>query len=228
MRPALFTLVVAIALGSSALAAEPADWSGWYGAAFGGYIDAKPTAADHSHLESLMNLDDNSPIFGIQLGVLRQSEKGFVYGGELVVPLYMQKATAQDSEDFTDRNPGVIYEGIHKWSVLVGGRAGRAMGRWLPSIFAAVGFAHGEGRTLNVDGDYNYSPGFVQSATATHLVFQLGGGADCQVTDKIFLGARILVFDSDQQKYEMDWNRGENDNFGMHSTVFQAHVGRRF
>lgn len=221
-------LVMLFAIAGAALAGDADDWSGWYGGIFGGYVDGKLTASDEGHLETINEVDDNSPTFGVQLGVMKQSPSGWVYGGELLVPLYLQKGTAEDFEYFPDENPPVIYEAHHKWSVLAGGRLGKAMGRWLPSVFAAVGFAHGEGKTLNVDESDVYSPGFEQSASATHMVYQAGGGADCMVNDRVFLGVRLLVFNSDQQKYEMAWNRGEDDDFGMHSFLVQAHVGRRF
>jgi hypothetical protein len=160
--------------------------------------------------------------------VLRQSENDWVFGGELLIPVYMQKGTAVDAEYFPDANPRVIYEAKQKWSVLVGGRAGKAIGSWLPSAFVAVGLAGAEGRTLNVDDNDQYSPGFVQSATATHIVYQIGGGADVQLNETYFAGARILAFNANQQKYEMPWNAGEDDDFGMHSLLVQVHVNRWF
>jgi len=221
-------MVPILALACAARAAEPADWSGWYGGVFGGYVDGKLTASDEGHLETITNVDDNSPTFGIQIGVMKQSPGGWVYGGELVVPLYLQNGTAEDFEYFPDEDPPVIYEAHHKWSVLAGGRVGKAVGRWLPSVFAAVGFARAEGKTLNVDESDAYSPGFEQTASATHMVYQVGGGADCLVSDRVFVGLRLLVFNSDQQKYEMAWNRGEDDDFGLHSFLVQVHAGRRF
>jgi hypothetical protein len=53
---------------------------------------------------------------------------------------------------------------------MVSASVGRAMGKALPYAFGAAGFTNVDGNTLNVDLSQSYSPGFVQSAAATHFI----------------------------------------------------------
>lgn len=223
-----FVLAAVLVTAAAAPAAEPVDWSGWYAGAFGGYMDGKLTSNDPGHFESTGDFDDNSPLVGLLAGVNRQTAGGWVLGGELLVPLYIQKGTAVDTEFFPDADPRVIYEAVPKWSVLVGGKAGRPVGRWLPYIYGAVGLANADGKTINLDNDNVYSPGAEQIANATHLVYQIGAGGDCQAGRTVLLGVRVLGFNSNQKQYEMPWNVGERNNFGMKSLLVQVHAARRF
>ncbi|MFH1841995.1 MAG: hypothetical protein ABIF77_02210 [bacterium] len=227
-RMKLVILVMAATLAGTACASEPVDWSGWYVGAFGGYLNGKLTSNDPGHFETTGEFEDNSPIAGIQAGLNKQSESGWVFGGELIIPLYLDKGTAVDTLFFPDADPKVIYEADHKWAILVGGKAGKPVGKMLVYLFGALGFANADGKTLNLDETNAYSPGSEQSANATHLVYQIGAGADTPVNGTVFMGIRVMAFNSNQQQYEMPWNEGENNNFGLNSLVVQVHGSRRF
>ena len=86
----------------------------------------------------------------------------------------------------------------------------------------------GCGVIVSLDNDNNYSPGSEQSATATHFVYQLGAGGDYLVSQKIFLGLRIMAFNSNKKQYEMPWNQGEKNSFGMNSLLIQVNGNYRF
>ena len=163
-------LVVTMVVACTTYATEPPDWSGWYDGIFGGYQDGKLTTNDPSHFETTGEFNDNSPIFGIQGGINKSLQNGWVIGGELIIPLYLQNGSAVDTVFFPNADPKVTYEAYHKWSVLTGAKAGKPFGKVLPYIFGAIGFANVEGKTVNLDNDNNYSPGSEQSATATHFV----------------------------------------------------------
>lgn len=221
-------LVLIGAVAGTAGAAEPVDWSGWYVGVFGGYQDGKLTSNDEAHFDTTGEFDDNSPIAGIHIGVNKVRDNGWVLGGELILPLYIDKGTAVDTEFFPDADPRVIYEADYKWGVLIGGKAGKPMGKALTYGFLAVGLASADGKTINLDEENVYSPGSEQSASATHLIYQFGVGADLPVSETMFVGARILGFNSNQKQYEMPWNEGELNNFGMNSLLMQANASYRF
>lgn len=216
-------------VGLPALAQDSADpWSGWYAGAFGGYLNGKLTSNDEGHFETTGEFEDNSPIFGVQVGKNHLAESGWVFGGEIILPLYLDKGTAVDTEFFPDANPRVTYEADYKFSILAAVKAGKPRGKMLPYVFGAIGFASADGKTINLDDDNMYSPGSEQSASATHLVYQFGVGGDYLVSPKMYVGVRVLGFNSNQKQYEMPWNEGENNNFGMNSLVIQGHLARRF
>ena len=217
-------LVVTMAVTGAAYATDPVDWSGWYVGTFGGYLNAKLTTNDPTHFESTGEFDDNSPIAGVHAGINKLLKNGWLIGGELIIPLYLEKGTAVDTEFFPDADPRVIYEADQKWSVLAGAKVGKPMGKVLPYLFGAIGFGNADGKTLNVDDNDIYSPGFVQSANATHIVYQIGAGSDYQLSEAVFMGVRVLAFNSNQKQYEMPWNEGERNNFGMNSLVVQVNL----
>jgi opacity protein-like surface antigen len=148
-----------------------------------------------------------------------------VIGADLVVPLYNFKGSAVDTVYF----PGLAkYEADPKFSLMVSAHLGRALGKALPYLFGAAGFVTIDGRTLNIDLSDKYSPGFVQSAVATHLIWQGGAGLDYQVSDKLFAGARIAAFTGARADHTMPWNEPGPNMFGYHSALFQINLGFRF
>lgn len=230
MPARILSVVVALAvLGSgTACADEPYDWAGWYAGIFGGYVNGELTSNDPAHFETTGEFDDNGFMFGIQGGYQTQNAKNWVFGAEVTIPLYLENGSAVDTEFFPEADPRVIYETDYKGALLVGGKAGKAFGKWLVYGCGAIGLAKNDGRTVNLDNDNNYSPGSAQVASATHLVYQLGGGGDLRLRKALSLGARILIFNSDQQQYEMPWNEGENNDFGMHSLLMQVQLNYMF
>ncbi|MBD3220259.1 outer membrane beta-barrel protein [bacterium] len=228
MRSRLLPAILLMILATTTSAATTPDWSGWYVGIFGGYLDGKLTANDPTHLETTGNFDDDSPLAGLHAGLLKQTERGWVYGGEFVLPLYIQTGSAEDIFWFPDADPPVTYEADYQLAALIGGRLGRSVGSWLPYAFGALGLASVEGRSINVNDQDQYEEGFEQSASATHLVFQLGGGADWQATRDWFAGLRVLAFISDERSYEMPWNEGEDSEFGLEALLVQLQVSRCF
>jgi opacity protein-like surface antigen len=199
-------LVVTIVVVSNVYTTEPPQWSGWYAGIFGGYMDGKLTTNDPSHFETTGEFDDNSPIAGIHGGINKLLENGWLIGGELIIPLYLEDGSAVDTEFFPDEDPRVIYEAHHNWSVLAGVKVGKPIGKVLPYFFGAIGLANSDGKTINLNNDNIYSPGSEQSATATHFVYQIGVGGDYKVNQSIFMGLRVLAFNSNKKPYEMPWD----------------------
>lgn len=73
-----------------------------------------------------------------------------------------------------------------------------------------------------------YSEGAVQSAAATHFVWQLGAGMDYQVSQVVFLGIRIGAFVAARADHTMPWNEPGPNNFGYNSFLVQVNGGYRF
>lgn len=227
MRMEKWTALVAVAVVSTGVAhaGEPVDWTGWHAGVYGSYISGKLNSNDPGHEQSTGDYNDDGPMAGIYGGFRRQSPNRTVVGVEVMVPLYMEKGTAVDKQYF----PGLVkYEATYNWALFLSGHVGRAYGKTLPYLYGAAGFANVDGRTLNVDQNDNYSPGFVQSAAATHFVWQGGGGVDYQVSEKYFAGARIAAFIAARADHTMPWNKPGPNEFGYRASLFQVNVGRRF
>jgi len=213
-------------IGSQVVAEEEEqDWSGMYAGAFGGYVSGELNSVDLLHEESTGDYDDDSPIFGISLGYQHQHKNGWVAGAEAIIPLYMQKGTAVDKEFFPD---SVTYEASFKWGFLVAVKAGRGVGKLLPYAFGAVGFSNVDGKTFNVNENDMYEEGFEQSAAATHMIWQLGAGADYQVNKSIVLGGRVAAFTGTKEDHTMPWNEPGPNLFGYNSVLFQFNIFYKF
>ncbi|MBU8935034.1 MAG: outer membrane beta-barrel protein [candidate division Zixibacteria bacterium] len=220
-----FGFVIILLTGSLTSASEPVDWTGFYAGAFGSYLAGHVTSNDPAHEESTGDYDDDSPMLGIQGGYHKQFDNGWVAGFEIILPLYIQNGTAVDKVWFPD---SVTYEANYRYAAFVGVKAGRPHGKALPYAFGAVGIANVDGKTYNVDLDENYSEGFEQSAVATHLVFQLGGGVDYQVNDKMFAGLRVGAFFGGKADHTMPWNEPGPNEFGFNALLVQISGGYRF
>ncbi|HWR83093.1 MAG TPA: outer membrane beta-barrel protein [Candidatus Deferrimicrobium sp.] len=218
--------IVAILLtGSHAFAGEPGDWKGWYAGAFGGYVSGELNSNDPSHKESTGDYNDDGPMAGVSFGYHRQFSNGWIGGIEIMVPLYMQKGTAVDKQYFPDT---VTYEASYRYGLLLAAKWGRGYGKALPYAFGALGFTNVVGKTFNVDLSENYAPGFEQSAAATHFLWQLGAGADYQVSEVVFLGARVAAFIGARADHTMPWNEPGPNEFGYKAVLVQLNGGYRF
>ncbi len=218
-------IVALLLVGSTASSGEPIDREGWYAGAFGGYVSGEVNSNNPAHEESTGDYDDDSPMFGICIGYNHQHANNWVAGVEVMLPLYMQKGTAVDKVWFPD---SVTYEASFRYGLILALKGGRAYGKALPYVFGAIGFTSVNGKTYNVDLDENYSPGFEQSAIATHFIWQLGGGLDYQVSEVMFLGARAAVFTGAKADHTMPWNEPGPNEFGYDSFLVQLNVGYKF
>jgi opacity protein-like surface antigen len=217
--------VVILFMGSQTFAGELRDWTGWHAGAFGSYVSGKLNSNDPAHEESTGDYEDDGPMAGICVGYHRQYGNDWVAGAEVMVPLYMKKGTAVDKQFFPD---SVTYEAHYRYGLLIAAKAGRSFGKALPYAFGAIGFVNVDGKTFNVDEDDNYSPGFEQSAIATHFVWQLGVGVDYQISNVVFLGARGAAFTAARADHTMSWNEPGPNNFGYNSLLVQINGGYRF
>lgn len=217
--------VVILLVGSHAFAGEPGNWTGWHAGAFGSYVSGKLNSNDPAHEESTGDYDDDGPLAGICVGYHRQYGNDWVAGAEVMLPLYMEKGTAVDKQYFPD---SVTYEAHYCYGLLIAAKGGRSYGKALPYAFGAIGFVNVDGKTFNVDLDEIYSPGFEQSAAATHFVWQLGVGIDYQMSSVVFLGARVAAFTATRADHTMPWNEPGPNNFGYNSVLVQVNGGYRF
>jgi opacity protein-like surface antigen len=217
--------VAVLLVGSHATAVEPVDWTGWYAGAFGGYVSGKLNSNDPAHEESTGDYDDDSPLAGVSVGYHRQFDNAWVAGVELMVPLYIQKGTAVDKLYFPDL---VTYEASFRYGALIAVKGGRSYGKALPYAFGAIGLTNVDGKTYNVDLNEQYSPGFEQSAAATHFIWQLGGGIDYQMSEVLFVGARVAGFIGARADHTMPWNEPGPNEFGYKSVLVQVNVGYGF
>lgn len=197
----------------------------WYVGAFGGYVSGELNSNDPSHKESTGDYDDDSPMAGIFIGYQHHFENNWFAGAELIVPVYMEKGTAVDKLYFPDL---VTYEASFKYALMLAGKWGYNFGNALPYVFGTVGFVNVDGKTYNVDLDENYSPGFVQSAAATHFVWQLGGGLDYNFSEVLFAGARVAAFIGAKADHTMPWNEPGPNLFGYDALLIQINIGYRF
>ncbi|MCP4685932.1 MAG: porin family protein [bacterium] len=204
---------------------EVVDWTGWYAGAFGGYVSGELTSDDAAHFESTGDFDDDSPTFGIFGAYNRQFDNNWVAGFELILPLYMQKGTATDKQFHPD---SVFYEATYRYGVMVAAKGGKAFNKVLPYGYAAVGVTNVNGKTLNIDKDNMYSEGAEQSAAATHIIWQLGAGADYLVKENLYAGARIAVFTGAKADHTMPWNEPGPNEFGYDAVLFQVNFGYKF
>lgn len=210
---------------SSTFAADPADTTKWYAGAFGGYVSGKLNSNDPSHEASTGDYNDDSPMFGIFVGYQDHFDNNWMWGSELVIPLYMEKGTAVDKQYFPDL---VKYEATYRYAVYLTGKWGYKLDETLAYLFGSVGFVNVNGKTLNVDLNEQYSPGFEQSAAATHFVWQLGGGVDYNVNNDIFIGARVGAFIGERADHTMPWNEPGPNLFGYNALLLQFNLGYRF
>lgn len=217
---------VAILLaGSCAFAGEPVHWTGWYAGAFGSYVFGTLNSNEPGHAQSTGDYDDDAPMAGICAGYNHQYDNDWVAGVEVMLPLYMQKGTAVDKEYF----PGLVtYEADYRYGLFIAAKGGHSYGKALPYAFGAIGFANVVGKTLNVDLNENYSPGFEQSAAATHFIWQLGGGIDYQASEVVFVGARVAAFIATRADHTMPWNEPGPNMFGYNAVLVQVNAGYRF
>lgn len=218
-------LVAILLAASPASAGGLVDWTGWYAGAFGCYVSGKVNSNNPLHDESTGDYDDDSPMAGICGGYHRQFDNDWVAGVEVMLPLYMQKGTAVDKQYFPD---SVTYEASYRYGLFIAARGGRAYGKILPYGFGAIGFTSIDGKTHNVDLNDSYSPGFEQSAAATHFVWQLGAGIDYQVSEVVFLGTRVAAFIAARADHTMPWNEPGPNKFGYNSILVQVTGGYRF
>ena len=200
-------------------------WTGWYAGVFGAFISGEMTSNDPTHFESTGDFDDDGPMAGIFAGYNYTFDNDWVAGGEVILPLYMQKGTAVDKVWFPDL---VTYEASYNFGLFISGKWGRNLGKSLPYAFGAIGITSVNGRTYNVDFEENYSPGFVQESKATHFVWQLGAGFDYQVSEKIILGGRIAAFIGGKADHTVPWNEPGPNMFGYKSVLFQVNVAYKF
>jgi opacity protein-like surface antigen len=222
-RLAGMLVLLGMVSGTGVAAAE--GWTGWYGGAYGGYIFGKLTSSDPDHFLTTGEFDDNGATAGIQIGRRTQNENNVVMGFELTIPLYTESGTAVDTVYF----PGLVtYEGDPKLGALLGVQVGKASGRTLCLLSAAVGFMSAEGKTFIVDENDAYSPGFVQSASATHFVWQLGGGIERQVGTDWLIGARASYLKVAKADHTMSWNEPGPNEFGLNAAQVQFSIGKQF
>jgi opacity protein-like surface antigen len=220
-----FGLIAIFLMGYDVFAGEPGNWNGWHAGVFGSYVSGKLNSDDPTHAESTKDYKDDMPMIGIGGGYNHQFDNGWVAGGEVLIPLYMKKGTATDREYYPD---SVKYEASYRFGALLVVKGGRNLGNALPYAFGALGFISVDGKTLNVDENDLYSEGAVQSAAATHFVWQLGAGMDYQVSEVVFLGIRIGAFVAARADHTMPWNEPGPNNFGYKSLLVQVNGGYRF
>jgi opacity protein-like surface antigen len=212
-------------MGPYAHAGDPVFPTGWYVGAYGGYISGELNSNDPSHKESTGDYNDDSPMAGIFGGYDWNYDNDWIAGVELMIPLYIEKGTAVDKQYYPDL---VTYEASYRFALLLAAKWGHSFGNALPYLFGAIGFVNAEGKTFNVDNNDNYSPGFEQSAAATHFVWQLGAGFDYQISKVWFLAARVAAFIAAQADHTMPWNEPGPNLFGYDSILMQINVGYRF
>jgi opacity protein-like surface antigen len=217
---------VAILFGESHVyAGEPEESRRWYAGIFGGYLSGELNSNDPSHKASTGDYNDDSPMAGILVGYQKPFDNNWVGGLELIIPLYIEKGTAVDKLYFPDL---VTYEASYRYALFVSAKWGLSFGKVLPYVFGSVGFANVNGKTYNVDLEENYSPGYEQSAAATHFVWQIGGGIEYNISDVIFLSAKAGAFIAARADHTMPWNEPGPNLFGYNGLLVQANVGYRF
>ena len=221
----IIVFVAILLVGSQTFSQETTKLKNWYAGAFGGYLSGELNSDDPTHFETTKDFNDDSPMAGIFVGYQHQFDDDWVAGAEIIIPLYIEKGTAVDKVFFPDL---VTYEASYRYALFFAGKFGHLFGSALPYFFGSVGFTSVDGKTLNVDLEENYSPGFVQSAVATHLVWQIGGGLDYQISEVIFIGARIVAFLGAQADHTMPWNEPGPNLFGYDGLLVQANVGYNF
>ena len=206
-------------------AQENTKLKNWYAGVFGGYLSGELNSDDPTHFETTKDFNDDSPMAGVFIGYQHQFDEEWFGGAEIIIPLYIEKGTAVDAVFFPDL---VTYEASYKYALFLTGKFGHIFGRALPYVYGSVGFANVDGKTLNVDENDNYSPGFEQSAAATHLIWQIGGGIDYQISEVIFIGARIAAFIGAQADHTMPWNEPGPNMFGYDALLLQFIAGYYF
>lgn len=206
-------------------AQPPGSWSGWFGGAYGSYVSGELNSNDPAHEESTGDYEDDGPLAGLFATYRFERATGWVYGLELDIPLYMKKGTAVDKVWFPDV---VTYEADYRWGVLAGGQAGRSVGRALVYGYGLIGLTSVDGKTYNVDENDQLAMGYVQSSAATHLIWQLGLGADLSLSPTLLAGARLGLFTAAKADHTMAWNQPGPNEFGYSGILMRLHAIRRF
>jgi len=217
-------IIGVVLLASTTYGGDP-GFKNWYAGAFGGYLSGKLNSDDPSHEASTGDYNDDGPMAGLFGGYQFMIDKNWVGAAEITIPLYMEKGTAVDKQYYPDL---VTYEASYKYALFIAGKCGYMLGHALPFIYASVGFANVDGKTYNVDENDSYSPGFVQSAAATHFVWQIGGGIDYNINEHVFVSARAGAFIGAQADHTMPWNEPGPNMFGYDALIIQFNAGYRF
>ncbi len=220
-----FCFVCSLLSGSFANAQVNPDSKKWYAGILGGYVSGELNSDDPTHKETTGDYNDDSPMAGVFVGYLHQFDNDWVAGAELIIPLYMEKGTAVDKVYFPDL---VTYEASYRYALFLTGKFGYSLDKLLPYVFGSVGFANVNGKTYNVDLEENYSPGFEQSAAATHLIWQIGGGVDYNFSEVLFASARVGAFIGTKADHTMPWNEPGPNMFGYNALLIQVNFGYRF
>jgi opacity protein-like surface antigen len=216
------SLLLSIPFANAQVNPDPAKW---YAGIFGGYLSGELNSDDPAHKASTGDYKDDSPMAGVFIGYQYQLDKDWVAGAELVIPLYMEKGTAVDKVYFPDL---VTYEASYRYALFLTGKFGYCLDKALPYVFGTVGFANVNGKTYNVDLEENYSPGFEQSAAATHLIWQIGGGIDYNISEVLFASARVGAFIGTKADHTMPWNEPGPNMFGYNALLIQVNFAYRF
>jgi opacity protein-like surface antigen len=219
------SFITILVVGSYTFAQGNSNNMGWYAGAFGNYLSGELNSDDPGHKASTGDYKDDGPMAGVFVGYDFLVEDNWFAAAEVIIPLYMQKGTAVDKLYYPDL---VTYEASYRYALFVAGKWGYVYDKVLPYAFLSVGFANVDGKTYNVDDNDNYSPGFVQSAAATHFVWQIGAGVDYQLTPIIFVGARITSFIAARADHTMPWNEPGPNMFGYSGILMQFNAGYRF
>lgn len=208
---------------------EAFDWTGFFFGGYGGHNWGDLDLSD-DHRKTTGNFDENLWEAGVIGGYRRQLSNSMVIGGEVMVPLYQEKGTAEDTFFFPAPafDPPVEYEAEGNWGFFVKGQVGRAFDRILPFVEAGIGAVNATGRTLNVDVNDNYKPGAEQEATNTHLALLVGAGVDYAVSDHFILGLRYNFVHLSDENYEMPWNKPPPNSFGASAHKIVVTISFKF
>jgi opacity protein-like surface antigen len=221
-------LTTILALGATAHAgAQPAKWTGQFGGIYGAYFSGSVTS-NHADFTAPDDTEDDGPMLGFFTGYRKQNTRNTVFGVELVIPVFMFEGTASEviPPGGPTPEPRVDYEADPKWGGYVNLSIGKAIRQSLPYLYVGGGFMKVEGRTFNVDATGAPAPGFEQSATETHFVWQAGAGLDRRIGESTSLGIQAGAFMVDQQDYTLPWTEPGPDELGYESLQVRVHISR--
>lgn len=204
------------------------DWSGPHLGVFGIYSHA--TLRGNGNRAAIGRDDDDVLLGGVSGGYRWNLPHGLVGNLMLEVPLTGNSDGTVDTLFFPAPAfvPPVRYEYDLNWAFFVTGQLGYAFGRTLPFVEFGAGPASMTYRVFNVAGAGTYSPGAVQKATNTHIVWKIGIGVDHAFTDSIIGGLKLNYFRADNRRYEVPWNAPGPNYMGAHGFAIQATLGWKF
>jgi high affinity Mn2+ porin len=185
------------------------NWTGWYLGGSVGYIDGQVTRGTPS-FPATSALKPSGIVGTVLGGYDYQFANNIVLGGRVSVPIFSISSS-------TPSGTGVTFAAKSKGAVLFQGRAGYAIGNWLPFVIGGGVWARAEGQVVGI--------GVVD---ADHSGYVIGTGVEYRVTPSWSIEAAFTHVELSKEIYNFRPFGGLAVQQGFESNNFTLGANYRF